>query len=352
MNVQDMLSQYLVNVLYSPKDAILNLDEIPENEREFAEKLQQFCEAVMEAKQFSDNLSDGDIYTDISGENPFVGSLKELQAGLRHFQWQAIQVTNGDYSQRADFLGKFSDVFNEMKRHLLEREELARKNHELEVKIVKHQKTAFKQQLEQQESYYHYIMDMHNRLRAVKHDIQNHYLCIDSLLAAGKVKEAREYLHPIFDALNAKSPTINTDNYMLDVLLTEKMRTAKENNIKVEYSLDVRPKLKVENFDWCIMLGNAMDNAIEACLKIANIDERKIYIKAKTNMSMLNIAIRNTAIPPQKVSAVVYATTKKDKENHGLGLKNISKTVETYGGVVQTNYNDGYFTIKILLCNV
>ncbi|MEG0179599.1 MAG: GHKL domain-containing protein [Oscillospiraceae bacterium] len=352
MNAQNILSEYLGNVLYNPQKAVLDFSKIQESDKEFAIKLQQFCDAVLEVKSFSDSLSDGDINREISGENPLAGSLKELQAGLRHFEWQARQVTNGDYSQKADFLGEFSDVFNEMKKHLVERETLAKKNHELEVQLTLQQQAAFKQQLEQQESYYHYIMDMHNKLRAFRHDMQNHFLCFDSLLVAGNVEEARKYITSVFSILESKAPTISTDNYMFDILLAEKMRRAQDDGIAVEYSLNIKPKLKIENFDWCIMLGNAMDNAIEACAKIENKENRKIFIKAATHKAMLNIVIKNTSVAPVAIDKNTYATTKHDKKNHGLGLKNISKTVESYGGVMKTGYENGYFTIAFLLCDV
>lgn len=352
MDTTQIYINYLKQVLLSPQKAQLDISALPEEDQQFAEILKEFCDAVIEGYLFSVALSDGQLNIEFDGRNPFIGALKELQAGLRHFSWQITQVAKGDYSHCAEFLGGFSDAFNEMVQQLIQRQELLIQNHKLEMKIKQQAQETLQSQLEQQKAHYQSLNDMNRNIRAFRHDTKNHYLCLDSLLAHGEIEQARKYLASISTVVHHNVKIINTENHVFDALMTEKILIAQAAGIQVEQSIQIRPNIKVNYFDWSILLGNAMDNAIEACCLLNPAQLKKIQIHIKTKKNILNIAIKNTSLPPKTDEQGNIITSKSDIESHGFGLLNIKNTVEKYDGVLKTQYVNECFVISMMLCDV
>ena len=115
--------EYLGNILYDPKNAIINLDELSDKEhRDFAEALMQFGEMAKETRDFAFSLSRGELEcAQPSRGNEIAAPLKSLHATLKHLTWQTKQISGGDYDQHVDFMGEFSDAFNVMVAQLAER---------------------------------------------------------------------------------------------------------------------------------------------------------------------------------------------------------------------------------------
>jgi len=113
--VADTLFDYLRDVIYEPAAASLDPEALPEEFRMFAKGLLYFCESVGEARVLSKNLAAGELDCALpSPENEIAAPLKALHAALKHLAWQARQVASGDFKQRVDFMGGFSESFNDM----------------------------------------------------------------------------------------------------------------------------------------------------------------------------------------------------------------------------------------------
>lgn len=97
--------------------------------------------------------------------------------------------------------------------------------------------------------------------------------------------------------------------------------------------------------DLCVIFGNALDNAIEACDRVEN-EERQIYVYMMYSPQELTCRISNTAKKPEHE---IIKTSKSDKLNHGFGLENIKKTVEKYNGVVNIEQDEEKFTLSFSL---
>ncbi|MDR2050618.1 MAG: response regulator [Deltaproteobacteria bacterium] len=106
---------YLRGLLRHSESATLNLDDLPDGFRDLGQGLLYFGQCITEAKAFADALSRGDLnFTAPPSANPITGPLKALLASLRHLAWQTREIAQGDYAQRVDFMGDFSDSFNSM----------------------------------------------------------------------------------------------------------------------------------------------------------------------------------------------------------------------------------------------
>jgi signal transduction histidine kinase len=114
-NTADILFEYLRAAIYEPDNARLDPDTLPEGFRNFGKGLVFFVESVLGASEFAKQLANGNLDCPLpSFENEIAAPLKSLHASLKHLTWQAQQVALGDFSQRVDFMGEFSEAFNNM----------------------------------------------------------------------------------------------------------------------------------------------------------------------------------------------------------------------------------------------
>ncbi|MDR3332194.1 MAG: diguanylate cyclase [Synergistaceae bacterium] len=113
--VEEVLFEYLRDVLYSPAKAELNVDLLPDIFQDFGKGLLYFVECVKETTTLAKSLSKGDL----NGQWPSKGNdlaapLKALHATLKHLTWQTQRVASGDYKQRVSYMGEFAEAFNAM----------------------------------------------------------------------------------------------------------------------------------------------------------------------------------------------------------------------------------------------
>lgn len=123
--VADTLFEYLRDVLYDTENASLNVDALPEDFQDLGKGIIFFADCIIEIRQVTQALSRGEFnFSPISKSNEIAAPLKSLNASLRHLSWQAKQIAQGDYTQRVDFMGEFSNSFNEMVFQLAERQSI------------------------------------------------------------------------------------------------------------------------------------------------------------------------------------------------------------------------------------
>lgn len=346
------LEQYLDAILAGDASAVLERGAVPQEQLPLAEKLQILAGRIQEATDFATHIANGELEVTASRENLLLGPLKDLQSSLRHMLWAVQCIADGDYSQNVAFLGDFSIVLNTLAEQSRLREAAQRQSIETEKAALEEQNALLTKELEQQVAYYERMQDMHQQLRMFRHDLKNHCVALSRLLTAGDIEGASGYVESMFGVLVRGDGLVNTGNPLFDAILSEKFTVAKEMGIAVESQLTTASGLKVDHFDWCVLLGNALDNAIEACQRIPEGTPKRIWVKVRYHKGMLNVTVQNSALPPITGKDGAYQTTKANPGSHGLGLKNIEQVAEKYDGVMQTEYRDGEFTLRILLCGV
>ncbi|MCL2666000.1 MAG: hypothetical protein FWE82_10340, partial [Defluviitaleaceae bacterium] len=123
--VSDLFFSYIRNVIYSPSEATLDVENLPEQFVMAGKGLVALNEFIQETKAFANEIANGNLNGAIpSPKNEIASPLKSLHATLAHLTWQAQQVANGDYKQRVDFMGDFSRAFNNMTTQLDEQRKL------------------------------------------------------------------------------------------------------------------------------------------------------------------------------------------------------------------------------------
>lgn len=198
------------------------------------------------------------------------------------------------------------------------------------------------EQLNEQRAYGEALRSGDEELRRFRHDHKNHMIVVNALLAAGRTDEARAYLGAIDTSIGGALARISTGNFVADAIVNNKAVVASQAGGKIVFTGSI-PAVGIRNEDLCTVLANLLDNAIEAIRKNGE-NERTIAIGADHTDSVFFMKIEN---PTSAVGDGPFKTTKKDRRNHGIGLKNVRRTVERCGGALVTTAENGTFTAQI-----
>lgn len=192
------------------------------------------------------------------------------------------------------------------------------------------------------------VLDEH--VRKMRHDLKNHVNNLNMLLSDEEhgQERAKQYLLEYVRQTAALQEFVKTKNSVADAVLNAKLMYCKEQDIPAVISVDKNIRGLTQT-ELCCVLGNLLDNAIEAELKLSKA-QRKIEIKIVMIEEVLDILIRNRIAEPvlqdvQKVKNI--GTTKQDAENHGFGLKNVREIVKKYDGFMDLYEDSGCFCVHI-----
>ena len=186
--------------------------------------------------------------------------------------------------------------------------------------------------------------ESYNRTRELRHDFKNHILSLRGIAENGTKEQLLEYLDKMTDAVEEATYISVSKNSAVDAIINEKMLLAQKNSIATHFDIAPLDSENVPSMDICTILSNALDNAIEACIKIENPANRYINVKITTDNGIF-ISVANPSTEAPKKRAGIIISSKKDKENHGLGLKSIRRTVDKHNGDILIKYENGTFTL-------
>ena len=177
------------------------------------------------------------------------------------------------------------------------------------------------------------------------HDLKHQIRAIRSMNEA----EIDAYLKEMEDSIEIYESIVKTGNEVLDTILTEKSLYCKERGITVSCVADGSQMGFINTIDLYAILGNALDNAIEAVEKFAHQEKRQIDVMIYRQQQFLVINIVNPTKEMPVFEEELPKTTKKDRFHHGFGLKNIQYMVRKYDGNLNVSVEDGCFSLKILI---
>ncbi|MGL4911601.1 MAG: sensor histidine kinase [Romboutsia sp.] len=206
---------------------------------------------------------------------------------------------------------------------------------------------VIKEKIKLQYSHYTSTQQDYMQVRQLHHDIKNHIACIKGVTQSNH--DASNYISSIEDELNRYDNSFNTGNMILDIILNEKNKVCKENNIKL--SIDIN------NFEICSFIdtidissifSNIFENAIEACEKIVN-SNKKISLRGTIVNNFFVIRVENTKQNKINIKNNYIKTDKKDTYLHGLGIKSVKDSVYKYNGEVVIDHSENSFIVKIFI---
>ena len=180
-----------------------------------------------------------------------------------------------------------------------------------------------------QKQQYEYQLQQSVAVRHFKHDLVNHIGVLRELMNEKKTKEAKEYIDTIWNIQDAFDLKIHTGDSFLDIIVNYYLYLALKENIEFVVLGKLTQKMPLEMFDITTLMGNILQNAVEAAVKA---DVPKIRVELIEHKKEIFIVVSNSVAKKFNTKTDFFMTSKKDKENHGFGLKNIAATVEKYHG--------------------
>lgn len=210
--------------------------------------------------------------------------------------------------------------------------------------IYEKQMQLFMEQIQEREK-----MDL--EIRELKHNIKGHLICLNEYIQQDNIKSLKEYFSDMYKYLdvNGDKRICETGNIVIDTVINAKYRESTSQHINFESQINIPSNTVFSNADMSVILGNALDNAIEATLKV-NSSKRYIRIRMAFHHQNLLIEICNSFNGiVKKDKEGEYLTLKRDSKNHGMGIRSIKKAALRYNGLVSTEYTHNEFGLTILL---
>lgn len=162
-------------------------------------------------------------------------------------------------------------------------------------------------------------------------------------------EEFDAYLNEMEESVEIYESIVKTGNDVFDTILTQKSLYCKKRNIQVTCVADGSQMDFIETVDLYAILGNALDNAIEAVEKFEETEKRQIDVMIHRQKNFLVMNFINPIPEKLKYDDEFPVTTKKDKKYHGFGLRSIQHFVKKYDGVLNISEEDGCFSLKIMI---
>nr|WP_297275084.1 sensor histidine kinase [uncultured Agathobaculum sp.] len=216
------------------------------------------------------------------------------------------------------------------------------------VLLSRHQALEQEHQLaDMRELYYQGIRREQEQVRRLRHDMRNHLTVLSGLLAQGNTARAAAYVDSLQAASDAPSVLQFGENETANIVLSAKLREMEQAGLTADLRVSLPEKLAVADVDLCALIGNALDNAMEAA-RLA--EDKRVLVRARADKGMLMLRVVNAYAGMREPNeAGVFNTTKADWRAHGFGLRGMREIAERYGGTLEATAADGRFELVACL---
>ncbi len=203
------------------------------------------------------------------------------------------------------------------------------------------------EQTQNQMDLYQSMKKHYEQQRRFSHDYKNQLNCIQGMIESGQTKEALEYISGLTGNFRQNEMCINTGHAVVNIMLNQKYHEASDKGIVMTMVSGNLSELTVSEEDIVTLLGNLLDNAIEACEKL---DENKvIQFKMVLEEEQLVLSIRNPVKDTVQIKDNRIVTSKRDKSGHGIGLLNVDSVIRKNNGTCVLKCENGWFTFAAML---
>lgn len=211
-----------------------------------------------------------------------------------------------------------------------------------ETEMLEHKVKIYSNQLD-------VILQSEEKTKALKHDMRHHINELKVLASKYGAEEIGRYVEQMEEFMHNPGEIVASGNVEIDSVLNYMLRMAKEELTTVIVKVMLPEEVK-HSFDINVLLGNLLENAIEAAKRT---DKKYLSVDIALKRGVLKVQIDNSFLDvdilQKEDGGRIFLTTKKRKEQHGIGLKNVKKIVESYHGNMEIEINEDIFSVKIFL---
>lgn len=195
--------------------------------------------------------------------------------------------------------------------------------------------------------YYDEVEIMYRKMRGWRHDYHNHIQVLKANMSLGQYEQAKDYLNRLEKDLTTVDTVLKTGNVMVDAILNSKLSLIQDKQISVDATAIVPGDIEISGIDLSILIGNLLDNAIEACMQISEKKDRFIRIYIDIVKKQLYISVTNSMNGKARKMGNSFLSAKQG--NHGFGLLRIDSIISKYHGYVNRQTENGIFATEVML---
>ncbi len=190
------------------------------------------------------------------------------------------------------------------------------------------------------ELYYQDVQREHTQIRRLRHDMRNHLTTVEGLLNEGNTERAIKYLegltgHPAFGG-NQRI----CENEAANVVFAAKKEHMERMGLRADIQACLPAAIPVSDMDLTALLGNAVDNAMEAAVKT---EDKNIEVRCRTDKGLFMLSVKNGTV----LKDLDLSTSKSNKATHGFGIPGIREIAERYGGSLDAGIRNGRFELVV-----
>ncbi len=217
------------------------------------------------------------------------------------------------------------------------------KNRALNVQL---ENEKYRLYLQGQEEHIQMLLEDDERRRRLKHDLRAHMLVLNTYAQKGELENVKGYLQKMEEGLCEEQVKSYTGILGVDAIINDIHKKATAENVILDFEGALMQRQDIAVFEWCVLFSNLLTNALEATRECDA--EKRIEVKIANIQEKVALIVRNTC-SENKLGAERPQTTKQDKMNHGLGLKNVEEIVKKRDGTINYNAINGWFEITVIL---
>lgn len=193
------------------------------------------------------------------------------------------------------------------------------------------------------EIYYQSIQREQTGVRALRHDLRNHFSVLMALAERGDLQKLQNYLTQILGAPALQGSRQLCENETANAVLASKAEEMARKGLEGTFQISLPKELPIADMDLCALIGNALDNAMEAAVKAS---DKRIQIRCRADKGMLMLQTINALTGDENPD---LSTTKQDPKSHGFGLPGMREIAARYGGSIETSAIGGQFELLVCL---
>ena len=164
-----------------------------------------------------------------------------------------------------------------------------------------------------------------------------------------KIDQLIEYLEEYNKIDSTKEPIVYCKNSTVDAILNHYILMARDNEIQVDLKVALPEELKIRDTDLCIVIGNLLENAIEASEKEEN---KRIKLRISKSNEYICMLVSNIYNGEIKKGHSGYYSRKREFKDTGIGLSSVNAVVEKYDGRMEVDHTNGEFNVFIMMANI
>ncbi|KQX55307.1 ATP-binding protein [Paenibacillus sp. Root444D2] len=209
-----------------------------------------------------------------------------------------------------------------------------------------HENTQLQHQMDYQDANYEKVVHSFKSIKRIIHDTNQQFLYIEECIKRNELTTALEHIKTTLNKVEGAYQRVNTGNLVIDALVTNILTIGQANGIRIDTKISLCSQVvQIDRYDLCVVIGNMLDNAIEASKKLKIAEDRYILIKIHSTESTLLIHIMNH----MENEVARLNSQKSNPEFHGIGLTNIARICDKYGGHMTIETKQKIFNNMVLI---